>query len=206
MKLLEARDKRKTEKKLEFQNPHNPESLRLQVNELENAEREIIKCLQACSFPDEVAVLKPREDKDPQHERTVPSVKRSSSLSKLSPVWKNGLLVVGGRLQNAIIPENSKHQVIIPKSSCVADLIIRHFHHTSGHLGRNYVLSQLRRKYWIPQANSAVRKVLSKCLSCRKIKARVMEQKMADLPADRLVPDEPPLSYVGIDYFGRFHV
>ena len=75
VKLLEARDKRKTGKKLAFQNPHNPESLRLQVNELENAEREIIKCLQACSFPDEVAVLKPREDKDPQHERTVPSVK-----------------------------------------------------------------------------------------------------------------------------------
>jgi hypothetical protein len=61
----------------------------------------------SCSFPDEVAVLKPREDEDPQHERTVPSVKRSSSLSKLSPVWKNGLLVIGGRLQNAIIPENS---------------------------------------------------------------------------------------------------
>ena len=38
------------------------------------------------------------------------------------------------------------------------------------------------------------------------MKARVMEQKMADLPADRLVPDEPPLSYVGIDYFGPFHV
>ena len=37
VKLLEARDKRKTGNKLEFQNPHNPESLRLQVNELENA-------------------------------------------------------------------------------------------------------------------------------------------------------------------------
>ena len=124
----------------------------------------------------------------------------------MSPVWKDGLLVVGGRLQNATIPENSKHQMIVPKSSHVANLIIRHFHNMSGHLGRNYVLSQLRKKFWIPQANSAVRKVLLNCLLCRKLKASVMEQKMADLPANRLVPDEPPFTFVGIDYFGPFHI
>jgi len=29
---------------------------------------------------------------------------------------------------------------------------------------------------------------------------------MADLPSDRLTPDEPPFSYVGIDFFGPLHV
>ena len=205
-KLPEARNKRRSGDGLELQNHSDPKSLRLQVNELENAEREIIKCLQACDFPDEVAALTPKEVKNPQSQKTVVGVKRSSSLSKLNPVWKNGILVVGGRLQHAIIPENSKHQMIISKGSHVADLIIRHFHHTSGHLGRNYVLSQLRKKYWIPQANSAVRKILSKCLLCRKLKGRVMEQRMADLPADRLVPDQPPFTCAGIDYFGPFFV
>ena len=163
------------------------------MKNLESAELEIIKCLQACSFPDEVAALKQKEERDLQRHKTVTSV-------------KNGIVVVGGRLQNAIISENSKHQMIIPKGSHIAELIIRQFHHMSGHLGRNYVLFQFRKKYWIPQANSAVRRILSKYLSCRKMKARVMEQRMADLPADRLVPDEPPFTCVGIDYFGPFHV
>ena len=163
------------------------------MKNLESAELEIIKCLQACSFPDEVAALKQKEERDLQRHKTVTSV-------------KNGIVVVGGRLQNAIISENSKHQMIILKGSHIAELIIRQFHHMSGHLGRNYVLFQFRKKYWIPQANSAVRRILSKCLSCRKMKARVMEQRMADLPADRVVPDEPPFTCVGIDYFGPFHV
>ena len=29
---------------------------------------------------------------------------------------------------------------------------------------------------------------------------------MADLPADRLIPDEPPLTRVGVDYFGSIEV
>jgi hypothetical protein len=29
---------------------------------------------------------------------------------------------------------------------------------------------------------------------------------MADLPEDRLISDQPPFTYVGIDYFGPFHV
>lgn len=29
---------------------------------------------------------------------------------------------------------------------------------------------------------------------------------MADLPSDRVIPGEPPFSYVGIDFFGPFYV
>lgn len=66
------------------------------------------------------------------------------------------------------------------------------------------MLSQLRQKYWIPSANSVVRKFLSKCVICRKVKGKPLEQKMADLPEDRFLPDNPPLTNVGVDYFGPF--
>ena len=63
------------------------------------------------------------------------------------------------------------------------------------------MLALLRRRYWIIQANSAVRRLLSRCVSCRKWKAPVLEQKMADLPKDRLTPDHPPFTFVGSRLF-----
>ena len=79
-------------------------------------------------------------------------VSATSNIANLDPKFVNGVLRVGGRLRNANIPLNAKHQMIIPKTHHVADLIIRHAHQESNHLGKNHTLSQLRRKYWIVQA------------------------------------------------------
>jgi len=67
-------------------------------------------------------------------------------------------------------------------------------------------LSMIRQKYWIIKANSAVRRVLRGCYSCRKREAPPCEQIMADLPEDRLIPDKPPFTAVGVDLFGPFQV
>ena len=48
--------------------------------------------------------------------------------------------------------------------------------------------------------------VLSKCVSCRRRQAPPCSQKMADLPEDRVTPDKPPFTSVGIDCFGPFLV
>ena len=68
------------------------------------------------------------------------------------------------------------------------------------------MMARLREKYWLVNAPSAIRRVISKCVVCRRQRARVGEQKMANLPEDRLVPDEPPFTRVGVDYFGPFEV
>ena len=51
-----------------------------------------------------------------------------------------------------------------------------------------------------------MRRVLSRCFSCKRRQAPVGTQKMADLPLDRVTPDKPPLSFVGADCFGLFYV
>ena len=68
------------------------------------------------------------------------------------------------------------------------------------------MLSLLRQRYWVIKANSAVRKILTKWYGYRKREVPFYEQKMADLPGDRLVPDKPPFTTVGVDCFGPFHL
>ena len=47
--------------------------------------------------------------------------------------------------------------------------------------------------------------VIHKCVTCRRLRGRLEDQKMADLPANRLTP-EPLFTTVGLDVFGRWSV
>ena len=76
----------------------------------------------------------------------------------------------------------------------------------TGHGGRNHILSRLRQTFWVINANAAARKVIKNCVVCRRNNKGVEQQQMADLPVDRLTPNEPPFTRVGMDYFGPFYV
>lgn len=104
------------------------------------------------------------------------------------------------------MPEESKHSAILAKDSKVSELILQEIHQNLGHSGRNHILSKLRLKYWVPSANTIIRRVLSKCLMCRRLHGATGQQKMADLQQNRVIPDEPPFTRTGVDYFGPFAV
>ncbi|XP_068242326.1 uncharacterized protein [Palaemon carinicauda] len=135
------------------------------------------------------------------------SVGKSSPIYKLDPFLdsEDGLFRVGGRIRRSDIPQSAKHPILLPKKHHVTTLLIQHEHELLAHSGRNHVLSNLRQKYWIINANATVRNVLFHCVTCRKLKEPALSQKMADLPADRLEPS-PPFSNVGIDLFGPYYI
>lgn len=66
--------------------------------------------------------------------------------------------------------------------------------------------SRLRKKYWIIKANSAARRIITDCVVCKRQRGRVGEQKMADLPLERILPDKPAFTNVGVDYFGPIEI
>ena len=68
------------------------------------------------------------------------------------------------------------------------------------------MLYQLHKKDWITNANSATRKNISKCFIYRRQRGKLGEQKMSDLPKERVLPDKAPFTNVGVDYFGPFDV
>ena len=145
----------------------------LTTEDIALGEIEIVKLCQMQGFSDELMTLQ-KGDK----------LKRSRHIIKLDPVVQDGILRVGGRLHQSALPADANHPVILPKNHHVSTFILRHVHQETGHSGRNYTLSKLRERFWVPQADSALRKILSKCVICRKISAKPGEQRMANLPQD----------------------
>ena len=169
---------------------------KLTLKDLEESENTIISIVQQEAFRKEIGALKSGN----------PKIHKDSRIRTLDPFLDGNLLRVGGRLHSSSLPENSKHPVILPKNNHVSNLILHHFHILLKHSGRNHMLSALRQRYWIISAPSAIRKIISKCVNCRRVSAKVGEQKMAELPEDRVLPDDPPFTRVGVDYFGPFEV
>nr|XP_055074289.1 uncharacterized protein LOC129453915 [Misgurnus anguillicaudatus] len=168
--------------------------LQLTADDLSMAEEAVVCFEQRRFYMDEMTAL------------SSGAVKKSSHLYRLDPVVVDGVLRVGGRLSKSALTEESKHPAILPKASHISKLILQYVHEKVGHRGRNHMLSTLRRRYWIPHANSASRKVIRECLTCQRQRQKPGEQKMADLPTDRISADLPPFTHVGMDYFGPMEV
>lgn len=83
----------------------------------------------------------------------------------------NGILRVGGQLNKASLPIERKHPVILPRHSHISLLILRHIHRQLRNAGRNHMLSNLR--YWIHNANSAVRAAIANCVICRRLRGQL---------------------------------
>ena len=175
--------------------PEYLKSTTLKLVELHRASQEIIRLVQRQHFQEEYLCLK--EGKQ---------VKRQSKLANLSPVLVDDVIRVGGRIHRAPITFEAAHPMILPKSHHVSELIVRYYHHVLGHAGREHVLSTIRQYFWILRGRSLVRQVLSSCVSCRRRHAPPLQQVMADLPKERLVPYQPPFTYTGLDFFGPFYV
>ena len=163
----------------------------LTLSELSTAEKEIIRFVQRDEYRKEVTALQNLE-----------SIPKSSAIKKLSPVMKEDMIVVGGRLQHSELGEQLKHPWILPSKHHVTDVIIRECHHMNGHAGPQHTLSLLRQKYWIVQGLSAVKRITTRCIQCKRYTQPLEHQQMSTLPKERVTPNKSPFSTVGIDYFG----
>ena len=165
------------------------------VQLIEEAGIMLIKMLQHKHFEEDMRCLSHNEA----------SVKKNSRIVNLDPfVDENGILRVGGRLKMSSFGENLKHPVLLPKGESISKLVIKHCHEKVAHGGRGITLNEIRNHgFWIIDVNSAVRNFIAKCITCNKLRGRTGDQKMSDLPLERLSED-PPFMFCGVDMFGPF--
>lgn len=166
------------------------------VEERESAECLIVKLLQKHVFHTELKVLSKGAQLSSRNE-----------LYNLDPFLdSDGVLKVGGRLSNSSLCHSLKHPVIIPKNHHITRLIIADCHEKVKHQGKGFTINEIRSKgFWIPGINRAVASYVHNCVTCRKHRRPVEEQRMADLPSERVNPS-PPFTYCGMDCFGPFSV
>ena len=75
-------------------------------------------------------------------------------------------------------------------------------YHNAVHFGVEWTLSELRKRYWITNARNLIKGTNKKCVTCRRLYAQGMVQKMAHLPRERCEPGGAPFLFVGVDLFG----
>lgn len=168
---------------------------KLSVQEIQDAELVIVKRAQLQSYGKEVASLSSGSP-----------VSRSSPLISLDPVLDpEGRLIVGGRLKSADVSEQSKHPTIIPFDHPVSRLIVQE-EHDKAHLGVEWVIANVRRRYWITRIRRLAKGIAHKCVKCKRLFAEPLFQKMGDHIPERLESGKPPFTYTGMDCFGPFMV
>ena len=166
-----------------------------------------MKSVQREALQREINLLRPTGERTSLDRTSLKIVKKASTLYKMDPFLDNdGVLRVGGHLRNAEIPAAAKYPVVLPKKGHVTRFIISHYHDSIYHQGRGMTHNQIRSSgFWIVGGSSAVADFIAKCVRCRKLRGALQEQKMADLPEDR-VQSAPPFSYCAVDYFGPWYI
>ncbi|XP_044183283.1 uncharacterized protein LOC122963962 [Acropora millepora] len=118
----------------------------------------------------------------------------------------NGLLRCKGRLQNATIPFNAKYPILLPADHYLTALIIHDCHKRVLHNGSRETLAELRSRFWIVRGRQVVRKVLSRCVICKRIEGQHYAiPPTAPLPQFR-VEESPVFTNSGIDFVGPLFV
>ena len=154
------------------------------ADERESALEFLIKQEQEKYFGKEIRYLKEKQQ-----------VSHKSQLRTLCPRLDNkGLLRMTSRSNNYEPP-------ILPPESPLTQLIIRDCHLKNLHSGAATTLAILRQKFWILRGLQATKKVIRKCVPCRKINQPNCTEIMANLPDFRTTPSNP-FTFVGIDYTG----
>ena len=167
----------------------------LEAEHLQRAEEFLVTYVQRQCYLEEINAI--------NQGRSIPI---SSPLIRLRPVLSEGKLVIPGRISHAKVPSHVKVPVVLSSRHPAVESLCRYVHEKTAHSGRNYVLAELRQKYWIVGAASLVKRIIRTCVTCRRRDARPCQQKEADLPPDRVASYEPPFTNVGVDYFGPFAV
>ena len=116
-------------------------------------------------------------------------------------VWR-----CGGRLTESDLPYSAKYPIILPHDHYFTLLVIKQAHSRVLHNGVKETLTELRAKYWVVKRRSLVKRIISKCVICRRYEGMPYKAPPPPpLPSFR-VTEWPPFTFTAVDYAGPLSV
>ena len=165
----------------------------LSTTELNEAEITLIKQVQRQSFHQELNALQK-------------NTREHSLIRKLRLFLKDGIIRCDGRIDNAEIESETKFPILLPSKHHFTKLIIEFTHSSFAHQGVNSTLVRLRSKYWVPKGRQVVRKLISRCVICRRLGGTPFKHpESPPLPSFR-VKEKNPFEVTGVDFTGALYI
>lgn len=131
------------------------------------------------------------------------SLQKTSFLYRLSPFIDNsGILRIAGRIENANIPDEFKHPIILPKYCHITKLLVLHHHNLFGHINHETLVNEMRQRYYIPKLRVVSKYYIKECQMCKIKNTLPVGPQMAKLPRARLASFQSRFTFTGIDFFG----
>lgn len=130
---------------------------------------------------------------------------KSDFISGLRVTKKDNIYCVTTKLTHRPDIARFKQPFLLPNVHPVTDKIIEEEHVRHGHAGVQFVISKLRERFWIIQTRKAVKRVINKCIVCRRFSSKVATVPAAPLPENR-VKDAKTFEVSGIDLAGPLHL
>ena len=145
-------------------------------------------------------------------EKDINALNNGKHISKQSNIYKLGPFLDKKRHSSSwwkdkeILEYKLKHPVLLSRGGLITSVTMRYYHEKVAHAVRGITIDEFwSQVYWIINCTSAVKSMISKCIDCRWFRGKVCQQKMGDLPSDRLT-QEPAFTYCDINMFGPFLV
>ena len=169
-----------------------PETSELTAHEILEAEKLWIRSIQSSAFQEEITLL--------LNGGTNQMIKQLGLF-----IEEDNIIRCEGRLHHSSVPEAAKQPVLLPAKHRLTELIIQERHNIVHHNGIRETLSSVRQKYWIPRGRESVKRVLRRCVTCKKFEGKSFPTpRHPPLPPSR-VSDDPPFTKTGIDFAGPLY-
>ena len=111
-----------------------------------------------------------------------------------------------GRINNSNLPSESKNPILLPSKHSVVELLVQDVRNRVKHNGIRDTLTTIRERYWISRGRETVKRILRKCVLCKKAEATPFQaQPIPDLQSSRVAKD-PPFANVGLDFAGPMFI
>ncbi|PFX31433.1 hypothetical protein AWC38_SpisGene3710 [Stylophora pistillata] len=120
---------------------------------------------------------------------------------------EDGLLRAHGRLEVIrSLPEELRKPIILPQDHPFVILLLRALHERRGHCGYKSLMHEARKRFWIIGLRRMAKTVTSKCVTCRKLRNRPLNQLLRQIPNLRVAAGFPAFSTTAMDMFGPIQI